>query len=76
MTHSPLLGVLHLLLLLQQVSLKFFPVTEQVLNLLLHLVLQLLHDVIDFPIVVLLLLEDIQLCIQLLVLILQVFDLE
>lgn len=75
MTYSPFPGVLHLLLLLEQLSLQLFLVANQVLDLLLHLVLQLLDDVVDFAPVLLALLEDLQLRVQLFVLILQVFHL-
>lgn len=75
-TCLPHLGVLHLLLHLTQLILQFLLVAEQVVDLLLHLVLQLLDHLVDFTLVALLVLEDLQLCVELFVLVLQVFHLK
>lgn len=73
---SPFLGIVHLVLDLLQLRLQFVLVGFQAFNLLLQLVLQLLHKILNLPVVVLLLPEDLQLCLKSSLLILQVFHLQ
>lgn len=72
----PFLGIVHLVLDLLQLRLQFVLVGFQAFNLLLQLVLQLLHKILNLPVVVLLLPEDLQLCLKSSLLILQVFHLQ
>lgn len=73
--HSLFLGLLHLLLHLEELIFQLLLVLNQVLHLLLQLVLQVLDNVVNFGAVPLMLLEDLQLCLQLFVLVFQMFHL-